>query len=142
MADRTEGTVVIAAEPAAILDVIADIGSYPEWANGIKEAEVLDSGADGRPVRARFKLDAGPIKDEYELMYTWSEDEVSWTLGRGKVFTTMDGSYTLAPVESGIEVAYRLKVDMSMPMLGMIKRKAERMVVDTALKDLRQRVEG
>jgi hypothetical protein len=37
-------------------------------------------------------------------------------------------------------VHYRLSVDVRIPMIGMIKRKAERIIVDTALKGLRRRV--
>jgi hypothetical protein len=37
---------------------------------------------------------------------------------------------------------YRLAVDVKIPMLGMIKRKAEKVIVDTALKGLKERVES
>ena len=43
--------------------------------------------------------------------------------------------------EDGCEVSYRLTVDLAMPMLSMIKRKAEKDVVDAALKQLKKRVE-
>ncbi|CAB4901620.1 unannotated protein [freshwater metagenome] len=55
----------------------------------------------------------------------------------------MDGSYTL--VDNGDEstkVEYRLAVDVKIPMIGMLKRKAEKVIVDTALKGLRKRVES
>jgi len=142
MGDRTEAALVIDAPAAAILDVVADVERYPEWANGIKEAEVLETAPDGRPAQARFRIDAGPVKDEYVIAYTWAEDGVTWSLVRASVLTAMDGAYTLSPADGGTEVGYRLTVDLAMPMLGLIKRKAERAVVDTALKDLRRRVEG
>jgi ribosome-associated toxin RatA of RatAB toxin-antitoxin module len=142
MSDRTEASLQIAAPPQQVLDVIADVASYPQWANGITEAEVLESGSDGRPARARFRLDAGPVRDEYVIAYTWAADTVSWTLVTADVLSAMDGSYVLTPTDDGSRVEYRLKVDLKMPMLGLLKRKAERAVVDTALKDLRRRVEG
>ena len=52
------------------------------------------------------------------------------------------GSYTLDPSSEGTEVTYSLSVDLSIPMLGMLKRKAERVVMDTALKELKKRVES
>jgi len=142
MGDRTESSIVIDASPSAVLDVIADVERYPEWANGITSAEVLEAGPAGRPARVRFRIDAGPIKDEYVLAYDWADDSVSWSLVSAQVLTAMDGAYTLTPAGDGVEVGYRLTVDLAMPMLGLIKRKAERAVVDTALKDLRRRVEG
>jgi hypothetical protein len=39
-------------------------------------------------------------------------------------------------------VTYSLAVDLVIPMLGLLKRKAERVVMDTALKELKKRVEG
>ncbi|MGH3803332.1 MAG: cyclase, partial [Pseudonocardiaceae bacterium] len=32
--------------------------------------------------------------------------------------------------------------DLAIPMIGMIKRKAERVIMDTALKELKRRVEA
>jgi len=40
------------------------------------------------------------------------------------------------------EVSYSLHVDVSIPMLGMMRRKAEKVITDTALKGLKRRVEG
>jgi hypothetical protein len=40
------------------------------------------------------------------------------------------------------EVTYKITIDLSIPMLGMIKRRAEKVILDTALKELKKRVEG
>jgi hypothetical protein len=66
---------------------------------------------------------------------------VSWNLEEAKMLTEMDGAYTVVEHEDGCEVSYRLTVDLAMPMLSMIKRKAEKDVVDAALKQLKKRVE-
>ena len=143
MAERTESSIRIVAEPAAILDVIADLPAYPQWSQGISSVDVLES-AEGRPVRARFKLDAGIIKDEYELAYTWNGlESVTWTLVTAEVLSAMDGEYELTTAPDGsTHVSYQLTVDLRIPMLGMLKRKAEQVIVDTALKGLKTRVES
>jgi hypothetical protein len=56
--------------------------------------------------------------------------------------TAMDGMYQLTPNGDSTSVLYRLAVDVKIPMLGMIKRKAEKAIVDTALKGLKERVES
>ena len=143
MADQASSTITIAAPPERVLSVIADIGSYPEWTGQIKSAEVLSSAADGRPEQARFVMDAGVLKDEYVLAYDWRSDGVSWELvGKSAVQKSQIGSYTLSPSGAGTEVTYRLAVDIAMPMLGMFKRKAEKMIMDSALKELKKRVES
>jgi hypothetical protein len=45
-------------------------------------------------------------------------------------------------VGSGTEVTYTLSVELSIPMIGMLRRKAEKIIIDTALKELKRRVEG
>ena len=143
MADQTESNIVIAADPASIMAVIADLPAYPQWSDGITSVTVLTE-SEGRPRTALFELASGPIRDSYELEYTWDGDAgVDWHLVRGDMLRAMDGSYTLTPQGPGQTlVSYRLAVDVKVPMIGMIKRKAEKVIVDTALRGLRSRVEG
>jgi hypothetical protein len=143
MADRTTSSITIAAGPSAIMNVIADFPAYPEWAGQVKSADVVETGADGRPSRVRFVLDAGVISDDYVLAYDWSDSEVGWQIAEsGRMVSGLTGSYRLAEAGSGTEVTYELAVDLKVPMIGMIKRKAEKVIIDTALKGLKRRVEG
>jgi len=143
VADQASSNITINAPSEAVLAVIADIASYPQWTGQIKSAEVLESDDQGRPQRARFVMDAGVLKDEYTLAYTWSDSGVSWELvGKSTVQKSQVGSYTLADKGGGTEVTYQLAVDIAMPMLGMFKRKAEKMIMDSALKELKKRVES
>jgi ribosome-associated toxin RatA of RatAB toxin-antitoxin module len=143
MADQTTSSIVIDAEPAAIMNVIADFDSYPAWAKGVKSATVLEWTADERASQVEFVLDATPIRDEYVLDYEWDDDtKVSWTLVKAKLLKAMEGAYILEPSAGGTEVTYQLSVDLSIPMIGLMKRKAEKVIIDTALKGLKQRVES
>jgi len=151
MADRTESSIVIAAAPGAILDVIADFDRYPEWAGEVKNVAVISEDGDGWADQVEFTLSAGAIRDTYVLEYDWDVAEdgtgvVSWTLVSGQVLKAMNGSYTLEDTTfehdgSGTAVTYRLSVDVKIPMLGILKRKAEKVIIDTALKELKKRVE-
>ncbi len=140
MADQTESSIEIDASPEAIMGVIADLPAYPEWSDGITRVTVLEE-REGRPYRAEFHLESGPIRDTYVLEYDWDGDRsVSWHLVSGEMLTHMDGTYRLDPAGDSTTVRYRLAVDVKIPMIGMIKRKAERVIVDTALKGLKRRV--
>ncbi|OBF87429.1 cyclase [Mycobacterium sp. 852002-51163_SCH5372311] len=144
MAEKTTQKIFINADPSTVLEVIADIDTYPEWISEYKEAEVQQRGDDGYPKVVRFVMDAGVIKDTMVMSYTWPEDRksLSWTLVSSSLLKSLEGSYHLAPKDSGTEVTYALTVDLAIPMIGMLKRKAERRLTDTALKDLKKRVEG
>jgi ribosome-associated toxin RatA of RatAB toxin-antitoxin module len=143
MAEQTTSSIVIAAEPSSIMDVIADFEAYPEWAQGVKTAQVVEQGSGERAEEVYFELDAAPIKDSYTLRYDWQgDDAVRWTLASGKMLKSMDGAYELESRGDGTEVTYRLAVDIAIPMIGMLKRKAEKVIIDTALKGLKKRVES
>lgn len=143
MADQSTQSIDIAAAPAAVMAVIADFDHYPTWASSVRKAEVLETGADGRAARVEFSLSAGPVRDIYELRYQWNGDRsVEWTLVKGQMMTAQDGRYDLEPTTTGTHVTYWLRVDLKIPMLGQLKRKAERMVMDQALKELKKRVEA
>ena len=144
MPDQSTQSIVINAEPQAIMDVIADFSAYPQWALAVQQAEVVVPGADGRAERVRFSLDAGLVKDEYVLDYVWSLDglTVAWELVEGQLQKAQHGSYVLEPMETATNVTYSLTVELAIPMIGMIKRKAEKVIMDTALKELKRRVEA
>jgi len=143
MADQSTKSIVINAAPEAIMDVIADFDAYPKWAMAVKQAEVITPGRDGRAERVRFKLDAGVVKDEYELAYVWSEDglAVRWELVKGQMQKAQHGSYVLEPAGASTKVTYSLTVELAIPMIKLIKRQAERVILDTALKGLKRQVE-
>ncbi|MBW8737408.1 MAG: SRPBCC family protein [Streptomyces turgidiscabies] len=143
MAEFTSSSITIEAAPNEVMAVIADFARYPDWTGEVKEAEILKTDAQGRAEQVRLVMDAGAIKDDQTLGYTWTgEHEVSWTLVKSQMLRAVDGSYTLKPAGGGAtEVTYQLTVDVKIPMLGMIKRKAEKVIIDRALAGLKKRVE-
>lgn len=143
MADQTESSIVIAADAQRVMDVIADLRTYPEWA-GVKATEILQTFPDGRPKRVRMVIDNGPIKDTYTIEYQWQANrKVTWQLTESEVLRDLDGTYTIVDLGDGTsEVSYRLVVDLMIPIIGTIKRKAEKAIVDAALKGLKKRVEA
>ena len=143
MAEQTSSSITIDAPPADVMAVIADFESYPAWAKGVQKAEVTVPGTGDRAEQVYFALDVSPIKDEYTLAYEWDGDrEVTWTLVEGKMLRALDGAYELRESGTGTEVTYRLALDVSIPLIGMLKRKGEKILIDTALKGLKKRVES
>jgi carbon monoxide dehydrogenase subunit G len=143
MADKTSSTMTIEAPRSVIMAVIADFGAYPQWASGVRAAAVLQTGPAGLAERVRFTIDAGVIKDSYVLRYQWQGDvQVEWALAeRGTTVSEMSGAYRLDESGDGTRVTYELAVGLAIPMIGMLKRRAEKTIIDTALKGLRTRVQ-
>lgn len=144
MPDQSTQSIVIDAPADRIMAVIADFAAYPEWTDAIKTAEVVETGTDGRTRQVRMSIERGPVKDTYTLEYEWAGDglSVSWHLVKGSMQRAQDGSYRLAPRGDGTtEVTYTLSVQLAIPMIGRLRRKAEKVIMDTALNELKRRVE-
>jgi ribosome-associated toxin RatA of RatAB toxin-antitoxin module len=144
VADQTTSSIVVDASPAQVMAVIADFPAYPTWAKGVTVADVVSEFPDGRAEQVFFTLDVSPIKDEYTLEYVWSgDDRVTWTLVEGKMLRALDGAYILTDLGNGsTDVTYRLALDVAIPLIGMLKRKGEKILIDAALKGLKKRVES
>ena len=79
----------------------------------------------------------GRVAGRYETL------EVVGRGGEATVLKAMNGSYALEGLGSdSTRVTYQLMVDLKIPMIGMLKRKAEKVIVDTALKELKKRAEA
>ncbi|WP_439029222.1 SRPBCC family protein [Gordonia terrae] len=145
MADHTERSIVIGADADAVLAVIADFAHYPEWVSAAREVEVLRTDDAGRALEVRFVLDAGVLQDTYVLAYDWdpSGTSVSWRLVSSDLQKDQQGRYVLTQqVPGSTKVTYELMVDLQIPMIGQLKRRAEKAITDAALLDLKKRVEG
>lgn len=144
MAEQSTQSIEVDATPERIMAVIADLPAYPEWAQAVRETEVLAQDDAGRARQVRFTLDAGPVKDVYTLEYDWADDglSVSWHLVKGQMQKSQNGRYVLERVGDHTVVTYTLAVELALPMIGLLRRKAEKMVMDTALKELKRRAEG
>ncbi|EMD23795.1 SRPBCC family protein [Amycolatopsis oliviviridis] len=145
MAEQSTQSIEVDAEPERVMAVIADFPAYPEWAKAVRETEVLGEDGDGRAKQVKLTLDAGPIKDVYTLEYDWDTDGkgVSWHLVKGQMQKAQNGRYALEALGAGrTKVTYTLSVELALPMIGLLRRKAEKMVMDTALKELKKRAEA
>jgi carbon monoxide dehydrogenase subunit G len=146
MTDTSTQSIVIAAPPDKVAAVICDFPRYPEWVSAVKSIEVVEEYEDGYASQVRFVLDAGVIQDEYTLAYEYAEDisRIEWQLvAPSRIQKSQRGSYDIEENADGTStVTYTLAVELAIGMLGMFKRKAEKMIMDTALRELKRRVEG
>ncbi len=143
MAIKESCDIVIEATPEEILDVIADFEAMPEWSGPHQSAEVLETGDDGRPSQVKMKVKVAGITDEQVVAYTWSGNDVSWTLVSSSQQRSQDGSYRLVPKGSKGEatlVKFEITADPNVPLPGFVLKRAVKGTVDTATQELRKRV--
>ena len=62
--------------------------------------KITDPGDGTRARQVRFTMDAGLLKDTYELAYSWAPNgmSVSWDLVTAQLQKNQHGSYVLKPV--------------------------------------------
>jgi uncharacterized membrane protein len=146
MADTSTQSIQVQAPVDRVAAVICDFPRYPEWVDAIELIEVLEEYEDGYAARVRFAIDAGVMADDYTLEYAYADDltRIEWHLVEpSKTQKSQEGSYDLDDNGDGTTtVTYSLEVELSIGMLGMFRRKAEKMIMDTALKQLKRRVES
>lgn len=133
----------ISATPAEIMAVLADLPGMAVW-SAAKSVEVLQHQPDGRPVRARWREDYGPIPDEFVLDYTWDADRsVSWRLIEGRILKREDGRYELTPNPSGgTDVTFSMELGVGVWMLPPLWRRIESGIVSSGLDALKKHIEG
>ena len=144
MASQASQSVMISAQPAEILAVIGDFAAYPDWVEALTSCTVLSHHPDGSADQVRFVVETGIVQDDYVLAYSWPPSRlgVSWTLVSSQIMSAQQGSYVLTPKGRDTEVTYALSVELSIPMMAMFQRQAEKMIMDVALRSLKTRVEG
>lgn len=140
MADSTSATCEVGASRGVVLDVIADLARYPEWAEGVRRVDVLEVDGVGLPLRARFDVESGIVNGWYVIDYDWSDHAVSWSLVESPLLRAMNGSYEVVDTAVGAMVTYTLQLSPAMPLIGALRRQAERRIVSTALDELAARV--
>ena len=142
--ERTEQT-AIAAPPDACFAVAVDFEHYPEWAADIKSVEVLERDERQRGTRVRFRAAAMGQSIRYTLDYDYGDAPrtLAWVQSDGDLTRKLDGSYVFEPDGAGgTTMTYHLIVDLKVPLLGFIKRRAENRILHTALRELKARAEA
>ena len=145
MAEHATEHLNVNASVADCIAVTLDFAKYPEWAPDIKESTVLESDDRGRATRVAFRAAAMGRSASYVLRYSYSEDSsrITWELLEGDIMRGLDGSYLFESNPDGTtDITYNLTVELTVPIPGFVKRRAEGKIMTTALRELKHRVES
>jgi hypothetical protein len=143
MVDAGSDFIVINASPERCAEVACDFAAYPQWAEDVKEATVLERDASGRASTVEYRASALGRSTHFTLQYDYSQlpSRLSWHMVDGDIMRTIVGSYTFTPEGSGTRVDYALEIELVLPLPGFVKRRAEKRILST-LKELKTRVES
>ncbi|MEX0846260.1 MAG: SRPBCC family protein [Ilumatobacteraceae bacterium] len=144
MAEQASQTTTIAASPERVWAIAADFERYPEWAKDVKDVVVRARDGEGRPLEVEFRASALGRSTHYTLGYDYSlaPQMLSWSLVRGDIMSTVDGTYHFtATDDGGTEVRYDLTIELVVPLPGFVKRRAEVRILNT-VRELKTRAEA
>jgi hypothetical protein len=145
MTEHTEGSIVIEASAAEIMDVLTEYEAYPEWAD-VKSASVLERGEGRLATKVAFQVDVPLLgKASYTLAYRYAPADagLSWvtTEARGSV-SNISGEYLLTEIDDReTKVVYRLNVELGVLLPGFVRTQGAKRVIENALEGLKRRVE-
>jgi hypothetical protein len=144
MPEQAHEHIVVTAPPERCFEVATDYERYPQWAKDVKHIEVLARDDAGRGQKVEFRVAGLGRSIHYILEYDYAEapGAFSWRLLEGDVLRRLDGRYGFEPEGDATRVTYDLAVDISIPMPGLIKRRAAGMIMGTALRELKKEVES
>jgi len=144
MAEHANERIRIDASIEECLGVVLDFENYPSWARDLKQVTIQERDAEGRGALVEFRAAAMGQSFKYVLKYDYSSmpDSFSWVLDSGEKLRQLDGTYRFEPEGDATRVHYDLVVDLSIPLPGLIKRRAAGMIMGTALRELKKAVES
>jgi hypothetical protein len=147
MPDLVIETTEIDAPPDACWAAAIDYPAYADWAHDLKQVEVQTRDAEGRGLEVLFRAAGMGRSVGYTLRYDYSDapHRLAWVLVKGDLVSKLDGYYEFEPVEGDpdrTKVDYRLEVELILPLPGFVKRRTQVKIMDTALGELKARVES
>jgi hypothetical protein len=145
MSEFSSSTISIDAPIAEVGATLFAVASYPDWSGAFKKVDVLEADDQGRALTAKLTVDAGAVKDVVTLAFDWSAApaKVTFSLEDANLLTKMDGAYLLKSLDADTtSVTYELSVGLSMPIPAMMITKQEKSTIDSALKQLKEHIEG
>ena len=110
----------------------------------MKSTKVLKKDSKGRPLEVVIEAGQMGFNSKQTLKYSYKANGggVSWKSTKCEGVTkSVAGSYDLKERDGKTHVSYKMTMDLAVPVPGLVKRQAERMITDSALQGLKKEVE-
>ena len=145
MTDEATQQIHIDAPPDQCYAIAIDFERYPEWAGDLKSVEILERDDQGRATSVRFRAGALGQSTRYTLAYDYAQAPrvLAWVQTDGDITRKLDGEYVFeSDGANGTNMTYHLTVELKVPLVSFIKRRAEARILGTALRELKARAES
>lgn len=141
MAVSVQSVIDIEASVSEIMEVLADVESLVDWSAAHRAVDIREADDDGWPLVVWEKISQFGVSDEMVVQYEWYDGEVSWSLVESGTQKIQNARYSLTDNGDGTtHVVFDLEVELKIKLPGMVVKKAQKSIADTATTGLRDEV--
>ncbi len=135
-------TVEVSADAAAVMAIVADFESYPQWNEGIKGLWILARYDDGRPSQLRLDTDYQGMQSMFiQAVYYPGENQIQTVLQQGDLFTKQEQLFSVVSTGASSLLTVDLDVETSMPVPAPMVKSLAGNVLDHLAESLKRRAE-
>jgi ribosome-associated toxin RatA of RatAB toxin-antitoxin module len=135
-------TVEVAADAAAVMGIVADFESYPQWNDEIKGLWVLARYDDGRPSQLRLDAAYEGIEGTYiQAVYYPSPNQIQTVMQQGNLFTKQEQLFSVVEMGPTSLLTVDMDVETEMAVPAPMVKKLVNNVLDYLAENLKRRAE-
>ncbi len=135
-------TVEVEAPADAIMAIVADFESYPQWNEEVKGVWVLAHYDDGRPSQLRLDASVGGFDITYvQAIYYPSESQIQTVMQQGDLFSKQEQLFAVVAMGSTTLLTVDLDVETTMPVPKPMVKKMVNDALDHLADNLKARAE-
>jgi ribosome-associated toxin RatA of RatAB toxin-antitoxin module len=135
-------TVEVAADANAIMAIVADFESYPQWNDEVKAALVLARYDDGRPSQLRLDTAIQGLEGTYiQAVYYPSPTQIQTVMQQGDLFSKQEQVFSVVEIGPTTLLTVDLDVETTMAVPKPMVKKMVGNALDYLAENLKQRAE-
>jgi len=135
-------TVEVDADAAAILGIVGDFESYPQWNDEVKAVFVLARYNDGRPSQLRVDTEIQGTQGTFiQAVYYPSSVQIQTVMQQGELFTKQEQLFSVVEMGPTSLLTVDLDVEVSLPIPNVMMKKVVNDVLDHLADNLKIRAE-
>ena len=135
-------TVEVNADAAAILGIVADFESYPQWNDEVNAVYVLARYDDGRPSQLRVDTEVqGYAATFIQAVYYPGPGQIQTVLQQGELFTRQNQLFSVVAMGAASLLTVDLDVETSMAVPAPVVKKLVNDALDHLAGNLKARAE-
>jgi len=136
-------TVEVEAPADAIMAIVADFESYPQWNTEIKGCWILARYEDGRPSQLRLDTSVQGMDGTYiQAVYYPGENQIQTVMQQGDLFSKQEQMFSVVAMGPTSLLTVDLDVEVSMPVPAMMVKKVVNDALEHLAENLKKRAES